>query len=106
MGEAREHVCLAAKAFPRRGVAQRALGEQLDRDFAIEVGVVSAPDLTHPSRAERREEAVPAECGAGDKTHRRRWGRVEPTRGLRRVIHARARSPGTQGRAALSPPRS
>ena len=46
------------------GVGRGARGEQLDGHFAIEVGVVRAPDLAHPAGAEAVEEAVAAEGGA------------------------------------------
>jgi len=43
--------------------------EDLDRDDAIEARVLRAIDLSHPSRAERSEDLVRTESGAGFKRH-------------------------------------
>ena len=46
------------------------LGENLDRDFALQAGVAGAVDLAHPPRAEQPHGLVRAESRAGLERHR------------------------------------
>lgn len=52
MGEAREDVGFAAEPVTARLVSQSARVEELDGDFAIEVGIVRAPDFAHAAGTE------------------------------------------------------
>ena len=45
------------------------LGQNLQRDVAIELGVACAIDLAHPTRTKRAEDFVRAESSAAGKTH-------------------------------------
>ena len=46
------------------------LGENLDRDFALQAGVTGAVDLTHRPRAEQPHDLIRAESRAGLERHR------------------------------------
>ena len=61
MREPRQHVGLAAEALARRAVVERARGEHLDRDLAIEVRVVRLPHLAHAAAPDLLDEAVARE---------------------------------------------
>ena len=49
------------------------IGQDLDRDLAIELGVAGAIDLAHPAGAERGENLVGAEARAGREGHHYLW---------------------------------
>ncbi len=49
----------------RSGSAADGLGQDLDRDLALEVRVRGAIDLAHPARAERRDDFVGAQASTG-----------------------------------------
>src|SRR5262249_4243322 len=70
VGERRDRARLALEAVERVGVGGDTLGEDLDRDVALQLRVSGAPDFAHAARAERREDLVGAETGARGQTHR------------------------------------
>ena len=51
------------------GIGREQLGQDLDRDVAIELRVARAVDLAHPARAEGGENLVRSEASAGRKRH-------------------------------------
>ena len=67
MRERRDRLRLALEAGQRVGIGGDGLREDLDRDVAVELRVPRAVDLSHPARAQRREDLVGAEAGAGDE---------------------------------------
>ena len=67
MRQRRDRFRLALEAGQRVGIGSHGLREDLDRDVAVELRVPRAIDLAHPPRAERREDLVGAEAGAGDE---------------------------------------
>src|SRR5262249_14755840 len=50
-------------------IAGQLPGKHLDRDIASELGVPGPVNLSHPPRAERREDCVLTEAGAGGQRH-------------------------------------
>lgn len=54
----RDRHCLPTEAFARVPVCGRFLGQQLDRDLALEARVESAIDDAHSSGTERRQDLV------------------------------------------------
>ena len=51
------------------GVVGEAVGEDLDRDVAVEPRVARPVDLAHSAGAERRQDLVGAEAGSGSERH-------------------------------------
>ncbi len=83
MGQCRDRTRLALEAGERVGVARELLGEDLDRDLAVEAVVAGAVDLAHPPGPQRREDLVTAEQsvrderhGGGDFSTQKEWGQV------------------------------
>jgi hypothetical protein len=70
--ERRHRARLALEALAQLGVAGEPLGQDLERDVAVERLVVRAVDLSHPARTEASGDAVMAEAGAGLERHRDR----------------------------------
>ena len=60
-----EHPGFALKPREPLRVGGEGLGQDLDRDVAIELRVARAIDLAHAAGAERRQDLVRAEAGAG-----------------------------------------
>ena len=66
----------AATAFASRSNRESAsafavgVGQNLDRDVAVELRVPRTEDLSHPARAEGREDLVRPEPCPGGETHR------------------------------------
>ena len=58
-----------SKRFAELRIGGERLGQDLDRDNAIETRVARFVDLAHAARAERRDDLVRAETGAGGKRH-------------------------------------
>ena len=69
MVESRGGARLLLEALAAVGVGGGGLRQDLDRDVAAEFGVPRAIDLAHPARAQRREDLVRAEAGAGRQAH-------------------------------------
>ena len=63
-------------------VGEHGLREHLDGDVALEPRVPRAVDFPHPSGAERRDDLVRTETGAGRERHRRIIGFATWDRGL------------------------
>ena len=61
---------LALEAREALGVLRERGGQRLDRDVAPEPRVAGAIHLAHAARAERRDDLVGAEAGAGGQGHR------------------------------------
>ena len=60
---------LLLEALAALGVGRELRREDLDRDVAAEAGVAGAIDLSHPARADRREDLEGPELGAGGECH-------------------------------------
>ena len=70
MIEGGQHLGLALEARKPVGIRGERLGKNLDRDVAAELRVLRPIDLSHPARAERREDLVRSEAGSGRQGHR------------------------------------
>ena len=88
MGELGDRLRLALEALPRLGGRHRLLGQHLDRDDAIQPGVLRLVDLAHPTGADRREDLVGAETGARGETQDREEPIPPP------AMHPAGREPG------------
>ena len=66
----RERAGLALQAGEAFRIVGEALGKELEGHLAAELGVASAVDLPHPSRAERGEHLEGAQARAGFEGHR------------------------------------
>ena len=60
-----EHLCLALEPGQPIGIAREVIGQDLDRDLAVEPHVARAVDLAHAAGAERSEDLVRAEASVG-----------------------------------------
>jgi hypothetical protein len=67
--ELREHLRFALEARESLGVVRERVGEDLDRDVAVELGVVGAIDLAHPAFAQQRDDLIRAELRSGAERH-------------------------------------
>ncbi len=67
-----EGLRFALEAREPVGVARERLGQDLDRDVAIELRVARPIDLAHAAFADLRGDFVDAETGAGSEGHRER----------------------------------
>ena len=56
--EAGGSLCLALEALHELGVLREVVVQDLDRDLAVELGVVREPDVGHPARADLAVQAV------------------------------------------------
>ncbi len=65
-----EDLRLALEARETVGVGGERLGEDLDRDLALQLRVGGAVDDPHPALAERGGDLVGPEAGAGSERHR------------------------------------
>ena len=70
MGEGGGGAGLALEAPEPLGIGGEVLGQHLDGDVASEPRVPRPIDLAHPARAERRQDLVGAEAGAGGESQR------------------------------------
>ena len=68
MVQRRDRVGLALESRHRLGIVRKRLGKHLHRDLAIQLRVPRPVHLAHPARAERCEDLVRAEAGAGRKS--------------------------------------
>ena len=91
MIEGGQHLRLAPEARQALGVGAVELGEDLQRDVAVELGVARPVDLAHAAGAERRLDLVGAEAGAGGEGHGGISQREQPLRQLAGVEPARLR---------------
>ena len=64
MRKRRDRLRFALEPRQRVGIAGDGRGQDLDRDVPIELRVPRLPDLSHPARAERREDLVRPETRA------------------------------------------
>jgi hypothetical protein len=71
MAERRQHFRLALEAGQPFGIVCERLGQHLDGDMAIELGVACAVDLAHSACTDGSLNLVRADAGAGRETHRR-----------------------------------
>ena len=69
--QGREDLRLALEPRQPLGVLGHRLRQDLDRDLAVELGVPRPVHLSHPARAERRQDLVGAELRSRGETHRR-----------------------------------
>ena len=67
MIEGGQHLGLALEAREPFGIRGERLREDLDRDVASELRVLRPVNLSHASRAERREDLVGSEARAGER---------------------------------------
>ena len=72
MIQRRERFRFARESRQTVGVVRERVGQDLDRDVAVQLGVASAKDLPHAPFADRRDDFVDAEAGAGGEGQR--WG--------------------------------
>ena len=68
--EGRDRFGFALESLAAIRVGRGFVGQNLDRDGAIEPAVFRAIHLAHAARAERRDDFIGAEAGAGGKAHR------------------------------------
>ena len=73
MIERREDLRFALEAREAVGIEGEELGQNLERDVAIELRVARAIDLAHSARADGREDFVRAEAGAVREGHGIVW---------------------------------
>ena len=67
MIQRRERLRFALEARQAIGIVRERIGQNLDRDLATERRVRRAIDLAHPAFADRRDDFVDAEAGAGSE---------------------------------------
>ena len=67
--ELRDRAGFAVEALAELRIGGEALGQNLDRDGAIEARVARFVDLAHPAGAKRRDDFVRAEASAGGQRH-------------------------------------
>ena len=67
MIERRQELGFALEAGHALGIAGEGLGQDLQRDVAIEASVAGAVDFAHAAGAEERDDLVGADLGAGAK---------------------------------------
>src|SRR5262245_21626296 len=70
MIEARDHARFPLEPRTSLCALGHSRGEHLHRDIAAEARVASTVDLTHPTRAERRNDFVRAEASTSVERHR------------------------------------
>jgi hypothetical protein len=70
--ERREQLGFAAEARRAHRVVREGVRQDLERDFAAELRVAGAVDDAHAAGAERADDLVRAESGAGRESHG--WG--------------------------------
>jgi len=64
-----QHLGLALEAAQSIGVADHTVGQDLQRDLAIQRGVARAIDLTHSARADKGENLVRSEACSDRESH-------------------------------------
>ena len=64
-----ENLGFALEASDAVGVGEKFLGEDLDGDAAPQLRVAGAVDFAHAARAERSDDFIGAEVGAGSEGH-------------------------------------
>jgi len=84
MRERRDRLRLALEPGQRVGIGRNRRREDLDRNVAVELSIPRPVDLPHSTRAQRREDLVGAEAGAGGKCYRITAGNsmAEPETGV------------------------
>ena len=70
----RERLGLPLETHQPIGVGRERLGQDLERDVAIEPGIAPAIDLPHPPGPKRGDHFIRADSGAGTQAHRRHHG--------------------------------
>ena len=65
MRKGRNGLGLALETGERAGIGCDGLGEDLDRDVPIQLPVPRLVDLTHPTRAKRRQDLVGTDVCTG-----------------------------------------
>jgi hypothetical protein len=70
MVECGEHLRLASKPGEPIGIVCEGVGQNLQRDIAVELGVSGTPDLAHAAGTELGGDFARAEAGAGREGHR------------------------------------
>ena len=74
MVERGEQLRFAFEASKPIGIEDEGLGQDFQRDAAVQRGVAGAIDLSHPACANGREDFVRAEADAGSERHSGRRG--------------------------------
>ena len=69
MAEGRYRLCLSLESCERSSIRGKVLGQNLDRDLAIESSIPRAIDLTLPARTERGLDLTRSESAAGVESH-------------------------------------
>src|SRR5437879_2338571 len=59
----------AVEPFAQLSTTRKMIGQNLDRDDAIEANIAGAIHLTHPARTNSRQDFIWSEFGAGGETH-------------------------------------
>ena len=67
MVQRRERLGFAREPGEPIGIVRERVGQDFERDVAIELRVASPIDLSHPAFADRRSDFVDAEAGAGSE---------------------------------------
>ncbi len=81
-----ERLCFASEPRQPIRVVRKRLGEDLDRDITIQLGVTGPKDLTHVTFADGREDFVGAEPSAGGEAQVVRIIRARPLRAVVRRV--------------------
>ena len=71
MVERRQHLRLAAEPRQPVGVAREGVGQDLERDVTIELGVAGAVDLAHSAGADGTEDFVRTKTSSAGERHAR-----------------------------------
>ena len=75
MIELQDAADFAADAIAKLRVSRENVGQDLQCDISIQLGVACAIDLAHPPFAEQGDDFVRAKACAGSETHRK-WARL------------------------------
>src|SRR5438552_5694924 len=81
MGERRNRLGFTLEPGERVGIGCDGLGENFDRDVAIQLLIPRPVDLPHPARAKGHQDLVGAETGPRLKCHRMTGGEDSMPRG-------------------------
>jgi hypothetical protein len=69
MIELRDHAGFPVESLTELPIGGKGLGQDLDRDGAIQSGVAGLVDFAHPARTQWHKDVVWTEARAGSKDH-------------------------------------
>ena len=69
MIERGEQLCFTLKSREPIGIARERVGQDFDRDLALQPRIFRAIHLAHAARAEKRDDLISAESSAGGEAH-------------------------------------